>query len=119
MIYASPGSRLGWQQWPNPGSGLDQPIYSIPGMQYAIYQCFFLFTQIGHSVVNIVKEIENGQWTPPEFATFTDEYTDANPYFSHDGRYFFFTRADVIIWNGDVYWVDAKIIEDLKPEELK
>ena len=35
------------------------------------------------------------------------------PYVSPDGKYFFFTR------NGDIYWVDAKIIEELKPNNLK
>jgi len=35
------------------------------------------------------------------------------PYVSPDGKYFFYTR------NGDIYWVSAKIIEELKPKELK
>jgi hypothetical protein len=34
------------------------------------------------------------------------------PGLSPDGKYLFFVRG-----YGDVYWVDAKIIEDLKPEE--
>jgi hypothetical protein len=35
---------------------------------------------------------------------------------SCDGKYLFFTRYDKN-WNEDIYWVDAKIIEELKPEE--
>ncbi|MGD9344531.1 MAG: hypothetical protein PVH84_01630 [Candidatus Aminicenantes bacterium] len=35
------------------------------------------------------------------------------PKITPDGKYFFFSRG------GDIYWVDAKIIEDLKPKELK
>lgn len=35
------------------------------------------------------------------------------PYVSPDGKYFFFTRKS------DIYWVDAKIIEQLKAKELK
>jgi len=35
------------------------------------------------------------------------------PIVSPDGKHLFFIR------NGDVYWVDAKVIEDLKPKELK
>jgi len=35
------------------------------------------------------------------------------PIVTPDGRYLFFVR------NGDIYWVDAKIIEELKPEEIK
>jgi len=30
-----------------------------------------------------------------------------------DSKYLFFSSE------GDIYWVDAKIIEDLKPKELK
>jgi len=39
------------------------------------------------------------------------------PGMSPDGRFFFFSNLK----NGmeDIYWVDAKIIEDLKPDELK
>jgi len=36
---------------------------------------------------------------------------------SPDGRFLFFTRNGPK--GGDIYWVDAKIIEDLKPNELK
>jgi hypothetical protein len=35
------------------------------------------------------------------------------PIVTPDGRYLFFVR------NGDIYWVDAKIIEEFRPEELK
>ena len=38
---------------------------------------------------------------------------DYGPWISHDMKYFFFTR------NNDIYWVDAKIIEKLKPDEVK
>ena len=36
---------------------------------------------------------------------------------SPDGKYLFFTRNGT--GNGDIYWVDAKIIEKLKPKEYK
>jgi len=36
---------------------------------------------------------------------------------SPDGKYFFYTSA--IRGNRDIYWVDAKIIEGLKPKEFK
>ena len=38
---------------------------------------------------------------------------------SPDEKYFFFTSGDNVTWNSDVYWVDAEIIENLKPDELK
>ena len=47
--------------------------------------------------------------------------TDANEIcasVSPDGKYLFFTRT-VSGGNSHIYWVDAKIIEDLKPDDLK
>lgn len=41
------------------------------------------------------------------------------PTLSPDGKYFFFNRRNVITGKSNIYWVDAKIIEDLKPKELK
>lgn len=36
------------------------------------------------------------------------------PYLSPDGKYFFFTR--MVEKTGDIYWVDAKIIDQFKPK---
>ena len=43
--------------------------------------------------------------------------SDAKPYVSPDGKYFFFSSSRNGNW--EIFWVDAKIIEDLKPKELK
>ena len=45
---------------------------------------------------------------------------EARPYVTPDGQYLFFTsnRPDNESL-GQIYWVDAKIIETLKPDELK
>jgi hypothetical protein len=40
------------------------------------------------------------------------------PGMSPDGKYLFFTRYDEK-WNEGIYWVDAKIIEELKPQNYK
>lgn len=42
---------------------------------------------------------------------------DYCPSVSPDGKYFFFSSRRS--GNEDIYWVDAKIIENLKPEEMK
>ncbi|MEE8481364.1 MAG: ankyrin repeat domain-containing protein [Desulfobacterales bacterium] len=42
--------------------------------------------------------------------------TDDRPYITPDGKYFFFGSHKS--GNLDMYWVDAKIIEDLKPKKL-
>lgn len=38
---------------------------------------------------------------------------------SHDGKYLFFSRSKAEIWISEFYWIDAKIIEDLKPKDLE
>jgi len=61
----------------------------------------------------------DGSWTkagnmgPKINATKTEFGACVSP----DGKYLFFNRR--VDGNGDIYWVDAQIIEDLKPEELK
>jgi len=39
------------------------------------------------------------------------------PYVTLDGKYLFFNSDRSGSW--DIYWVDAKIIEELRPNELK
>ncbi|HSG27003.1 MAG TPA: hypothetical protein VLA34_00890 [Candidatus Krumholzibacterium sp.] len=53
----------------------------------------------------------HGGWTEPANLgeSVNSEGYDYTPVVTHDGRYLFFTRSN------DVYWVDAKIIEDLRP----
>lgn len=41
--------------------------------------------------------------------------TEGGAYVTPDGKYFFFNRHEVD-GNGDIYWVDAKLIMDLKPK---
>ena len=76
---------------------------------------------IGHADLFISFRNENGGWN--EAKTMGQVINSAGknetcPFVSFDKKYFFFIRNDP---NGAlrVYWVDAKIIEELKPEELK
>ena len=43
--------------------------------------------------------------------------SENRPYVSPDGKYFFYTST--IRGNRDIYWVDVKIIEELKPDSVK
>jgi hypothetical protein len=57
--------------------------------------------------------LSDGSWTNPMRM---DEKLQMNGYaflISPDSKYLFFSSE------GDIYWVDAKIIEELKPDELK
>lgn len=61
----------------------------------------------------------DGTWTEPVNmgkGINTSAY-DWVPYVTPDGKYFFFNSTRSGNW--DIYWVDAKIIEDLKPEKTK
>lgn len=79
----------------------------------------------GHSDIYISFKHSDGSWSPamnlgPEINT---EYQESSPRVTHDGKYLFFSRGDWQIkedgsknWVGKSYWVDAKIIERLRPE---
>ncbi len=51
---------------------------------------------------------DDGSWTPAK----NTNIFGSLPKFTPDGKYFFFSRG------GDIYWVDAKVIENLKPKDL-
>jgi pimeloyl-ACP methyl ester carboxylesterase/predicted alpha/beta superfamily hydrolase len=64
---------------------------------------------------------EDGDWSKPvnlgnEVNT---EYFETCPTLSSDGKYLFFSRYNEPGEISNIYWVDAKIIEDLKPKNLK
>lgn len=58
---------------------------------------------------------ESGSWTEPVNMgeKINTPYSEYIPYVSPDGKYFFFTTNKP--GNRDIYWVDAKIIEEFKP----
>jgi Tol biopolymer transport system component len=64
----------------------------------------------------IVFRKTDGTWTSP--INLGKDFCDAGcPSVTLDGKYFFFASDRTGICN--IYWVDAKIIEELKPEKLK
>jgi Tol biopolymer transport system component len=52
---------------------------------------------------------EDGSWTPAKNTNISGSLPKLTP----DGKYFFFSRG------GDIYWVDAQIIYELKPEIIR
>jgi hypothetical protein len=72
---------------------------------------------------------DDDTWTEPKNMGpgINSEAKDKFPYVSSDRKYFFFNSSRISILNtkpipngpGNIYWVDAKIIEKLKPDELK
>jgi len=69
---------------------------------------------MGKTQLYICFKDKNGDWTDAiKFdETINATNTENIPNVSPDGKYFFFHR------NNDIYWVDAKIIENLRPEEI-
>ena len=62
---------------------------------------------------------EDGGWTMYQHMgkSINSPFSDYCPYVTPDGKYLFFTSRRT--GADDIYWVDAKVIEDLKPDELK
>ena len=79
-------------------------IYDVvPGSNVSIRELYICFRSTG------------GTWSSPislhdRLAVGTET---ACPFVTRDGKYLFFEH------NGDIYWVDSSIIEELKPPELK
>ena len=73
---------------------------------------------IGRGDLYISFKKRDGTWTKLENMgdKINTTETDYCPMLSPDGKYFFFTSGKT--GNGDIYWVDAKIIQELKPDSL-
>jgi Tol biopolymer transport system component len=71
----------------------------------------------GRNDLYIVFRKPDGTWTEARNMgkTVNSEGYDFCPMLSPDGKYLFFTRN--INRNGDIYWVDAKIIDAFRPVE--
>ena len=75
---------------------------------------------IGGSDLFVSFRRPNGGWTEPAHLgnTINTEQTDYCPMATPDGRFLFFSRRQGASWSeataGDVYWVDAKILEQFR-----
>jgi hypothetical protein len=84
-------------------------------------ESFIIFTSrdrpdsFGSGDLYICFKSENNSWSEPinMGKNINSKDYDYCPIVTVDGKYFFFSK------HGDIYWVDAKIIDELKPEELK
>jgi len=73
----------------------------------------------GRSDLFVSFKKKDGSWTPLANMgePINSEGTDYCPMLSPDGKYFFYTSTKT--GHGDIYWVDAKIIDRFKPKEIK
>jgi len=108
---------------------------SVNGMSYiAPDESYLIFTSfrsgsIGMSDLYISFRRSDGTWIEPKNmgGKINSEAKEGYPNVTVDGKYFFFYSTRVSVLNkhripdgpGNVYWIDAKIIQELKPKELK
>jgi len=94
----------------SPGSITNKNLLSLCSKTLYGYGGFDLY---------ITFQQSNGRWIEPinMGEGINSSAYDWVPYVTPDGKYFFFNSMRSGSW--DIYWVDAKIIEDLKPKELK
>jgi hypothetical protein len=77
---------------------------------------------IGRLDLYVYFRKQNGSWTEPinMGASVNSSDSEARPYVTPDGKYLFFTSSRPNPRRtGNIYWVDARVIEELKPKELK
>jgi hypothetical protein len=99
------------------------PPYVDPDESYMIFSSFRP-GGYGLSDLYISFRGEDGTWSEPRNmgSKINSDAKERFPYVSSDGEYFFFNSSRVSVLNtkpipggpGNVYWVNAKIIEDLK-----
>jgi len=92
-------------------------VFIAPDESYMIVNSSGRPDDLGNSDLYISFKKEDGSWTELKNmgSPINSPETDYCPMLSPDGKYFFFTSKRT--GNGDIYWVDAKIIEDLRSKE--
>ncbi|MFC1565191.1 hypothetical protein ACFL6G_09665 [candidate division KSB1 bacterium] len=96
----------------------DLDAYVDPGEQYMIF-CSNRPGGFGKTDLYISFRTKENTWSDPVNMgkKINSEAYEVIPYITPDRKYFFFVSDRD--GNGEVYWVDAKIIEELKPDYLK
>lgn len=102
--------------------------YVAPDESYLIFASFRPGS-IGMSDLFISFRRNDGTWTEPKNMgpKINSDAKEGYPYVTVDGKYFFFYSTRISVLNkhripdgpGNVYWVDAKVIQELKPKESK
>jgi len=100
----------------------DHSPFVAPDRSYLIFSSFR--GGLGRSDLFISFRDQNGHWSKPENmgSTINSEFKDEYPYVTPDGNYLFFNSNRPSSLNkevigdgpGNIYWVDAGIIERLK-----
>jgi hypothetical protein len=110
------------------GGSFDGFPYIAPDESYLIFASFRTGS-IGMSDLYISFRYNDGSWTTPKNMgrKINSDAKEGYPYVTVDGKYLFFYSTRVSALNerripdgpGNVYWIDAKMIQELKPNGLK
>jgi len=92
--------------------------YIAPDESYLIF-CSTKPDGMGMDDLYVSYKNKSNQWGEPVPMgnMINSPGSENRPYVTNDSRFLFYTSSRR--GNRDIYWVDAKIIEELKPEELK
>ena len=92
--------------------------YTAPDESYMVY-CSTKPGGLGEDDLYVTFRQDDGSWSEPVHMgnAINTEKSENRPYVSPDGKYLFYTST--ITGIRDIYWVDARVIHDLKPEKLQ
>jgi len=92
-----------------------------PDGSFLIVSCWHRPGNRGDSDFYISFQDKRGEWSKliNIGEPINSDHEENCPTLSPDGKYFLFNRRNVTTGRADIYWVDAKIIEELKPDEIK
>ena len=118
-IYMSPKQHGKYKKVENLGTPINSEHHEVdpyiaPDESYLIF-CSDRPGGFGKADIYVSFRRENGSWTFPQNMgnKINTAYQEYIPYVTPDGKYFFFTTNKTGNW--DIYWVNAKIIDQFKP----
>jgi len=123
-IYLSQFVNGRYQQPENLGSAINSDKHDWDAV-ISPDECFIIFSSkdrpdsIGTQDLYISFRKEDGGWTQAKNmgSAVNSSHDEICPSLSQDGQYLFFTSRRR--GKADIFWIDTKIIGELKPEELK
>jgi Tol biopolymer transport system component len=91
--------------------------YTAPGENYMVY-CSMKSDSLGSDDLYVTFKNDDGTWGDPVHMgdKINSDKSENRPYVSPDGKYLFYSSTKR--GNRDIYWVDARIIEELKPDDI-
>ena len=92
--------------------------YIAPDESYLIY-CSMMPGGMGSDDLYVTFKTDDGSWSKPVYMgnEINTEKSENRPYVTPDGKYLFYSST--IKGNRDIYWVDGKIIEELRGKKFK